>query len=138
MAVQVFTVDIQGFWRDLNRRALPVTPGVYFVYEAAYNQKFDSMILRRLIYIGEADNIKESIINTTKYNSWLNHVRYGNELCYAVAYINATDRSRVKAAFVNKHNPIVQDEKSQVINYEETIIKTNGEEALLSSEFRVF
>lgn len=138
MTTKVFNIEIHGYWRDPNRNTIPAVSGIYFVYEAAYDQKFDALILRRLIYIGESENIKESIIKNPDYDNWLNHVRYGNELCYAAAFVEPQNRSRIKAAFVKKHNPMENDLKNQTLSYEETIIKTTGEMTLLSPEFKAF
>lgn len=137
MAAQSFNVAIQGYWRERNKSGTPTHSGVYFVYEASYNQQDVTVSLHKLIYIGEAANVRERIAGHEKYNEWLKHVRPGNELCYSSGSVETLYRERVEAAYIFKHKPPENTEYKNKFPFDTTSIKSTGKTALLNVNFTV-
>jgi excinuclease UvrABC nuclease subunit len=137
MATQIFNENIEGYWRDKNKGGIPDHSGVYFVYEASYNSDNDTVSLRRLIYIGEAVNVRERIGSHEKYNEWLNYVGLGNELCFSTGYVESSNRNRVEAAYIFQHKPPVNIDYKSSFPFEQTTIISSGKTALLNTSFIV-
>ena len=110
MAEKTIKIKFEGYWRDEKKSRVPAQSGVYCVYECRYNQTEDTVSLITLIYIGEADNVRERIANHEKYQDWLKHVRNGNELCFSFGPIISADRERTEAAMIFKHKPPENEE----------------------------
>jgi len=137
MAEQSFNVSIQGYWREKNKSGIPTHSGVYFVYEAAYNDRNDKVSLHKLVYIGEAANVRERITDHEKYDDWLKHIRAGNELCYSSGSVESIYRERVEAAYIFKHKPPENTEYKNNFPFDTTTIKSTGKTALLNTNFTV-
>ena len=99
MATQIFNINIEGYWREKNKEGIPNQSGVYFVYEAIYNNVNDTVTLLHLIYIGEAEDVRQRIKTHTKYDQWLLNIKHGNELCYSTGYIEESQRERNHVRF---------------------------------------
>lgn len=138
MTAQAFEVSIEGYWRDKNKSGIPNHSGVYFVYEATYNQYDDTVSLHKLIYIGEALNVHDRIINHEKRNNWLKHVRLGNELCFSTGYTEPYFRARIEAAYIFRHKPPENIEYKNEFPFDTTTIKSSGKTALLDTNFIVY
>ena len=90
-----------------------------------------------LIYIGEADNVRKRIVNHEKYQDWLKHVRFGNELCFSFGPDLSTDRERAEAAMIFKHKPPENEEYMYSFPFDRTTISLLGKAALLKIYFIV-
>jgi len=137
MSAKTISIKFKGYWRDKDKSGVPAQSGVYCVYECKYNKNNDSVSLLKLIYIGEADNVQERIANHEKYQDWLKHVRFGNELCFSFGPILSTDRERAEAAMIFKHKPPENEEYKYSFPFEQTTISLSGEIALLKIYFTV-
>jgi len=80
MAEKNITIKFDGYWRDENKGGLPARTGVYCVYECKYNVEKDNVSIYKLIYIGEAEDVKSRVADHERYEDWRNHLRKGNEL----------------------------------------------------------
>ena len=138
MAGKTFNLKIQGYWRDKNIVCLPKLPGIYFVYEAAYDRDTDSLSFKKLIYIGEADNINKSILKHDKYSDWIEKIGYGGELCYSISQIEKASRERIKAAYIYEHKPPTNKEYKNNFPFNKTHVRSSGETELLNTDFIAF
>lgn len=138
MAAQTFSISIQGYWRDLNKQSIPEHSGVYFVYTAKYNPIEKTVTLLRLIYIGEAGNVRDRITNHEKYKEWLKYVGNGEELCFSTAQVTYDTRARVEAAYIFHHKPPVNTEYVNNFPFDQTRIVSSGKTAFLSTDFTVY
>ena len=111
MAEKTITVEFDGYWRDENKGGLPAKAGVYCVYECTYSVGDKTVSIHKLIYIGEAEDVKDRVANHEKHEDWLEHVRRGNELCFSFGGVGKTDRDRAEAAMIYKHKPPENDER---------------------------
>jgi len=138
MSAQTFSVEIQGYWRDKNKSGIPNHSGVYFVYVAVYNQQDDTVSLKKLIYIGESDDVNDRIQNHEKYDIWKGYLSQGQELCFSTGKVNGNDRFRVEAAYIFKHKPPVNTEYVNSFPFDQTTIISTGKTALLNTNFTVY
>ena len=137
MAEQTYNQEFDGYWRESKKGSIPAISGVYCVYECTHNVDEKTVTLQRLIYIGESLNINARIVNHEKLPFWQRYVRAGNELCYSCTPINAPDRYKVEAAFINHHQPPVNTEYKNDFPFDKTIVQTSGRNALLERYFVV-
>ena len=137
MAEQTYNQEFNGYWREPNKEGIPAISGIYWVYECTYNTIEKNVALQRLIDIGESENINSRIFNHEKLPLWQRYVRTGNVLCYSCTPINAPDRFRVEAAFINHHQPPVNIEYKDNFSFDKTNVHTSGSNALLERFFVV-
>ena len=43
--------------------------------------------IHKLIYIGEAEDVRDRVAIHENYRDWLRHVRRGNELCFSFGWV---------------------------------------------------
>jgi hypothetical protein len=137
MAEKTITIEFDGYWRDKGKGGIPSKSGVYCVYECTYNSEKDTVSIHHLIYIGEADDVKDRVANHEKRDDWLKHVHRGNELCFSFGAVGSTDRSRAEAALVFKHKPPENEEYKYSFPFDRTTISSSGKTAKLSTSFTV-
>lgn len=138
MAEQTFNQNFEGFWIESNKSGIPNKSGIYCVYECTLNVKENTVIIHKLIYIGESGNVNYRVANHKKLEIWKKHVRKGNELCYSFSKVDDSYRERVEAAFIYRHQPIENTEYKHNFPFEKTIVESNGEIELLDSYFVVY
>jgi len=137
MAEKTITIEFDGYWRDENKSGLPAKSGVYCVYECTHNVNEKTVSLHKLIYIGEAEDVKTRVANHEKYQDWLKHVRSGNELCFSFGGVGTTDRARAEAAMIFKHKPPENDEYVDSFPFDKTTMSLSGKTDLLNTSFTV-
>jgi hypothetical protein len=131
MAEQTIIVNINGYWRDLNRLNILSTSGVFFVYEAAHNKNDNTVDLLKLIYIGASGNNLENALNYDDYMTWLNLIQPGHELCFSSASVDARSRERVMAAYIFYHKPKSNKEFCYQFPFDRTTVISTGKTALI-------
>ena len=57
MVAKTFEVEFDGFWIEERVESLATGSGIYTVHTCVYNATTNTVDLRRLIYIGEAENV---------------------------------------------------------------------------------
>ncbi|MFC2112101.1 GIY-YIG nuclease family protein [Bacteroidota bacterium] len=135
MAAKEFSLTIDGYWRDEIKSSIPNHSGVYFVYEGTRNEEKKTVTLQKLIYIGEAGDVCKRITEHEKYDDWSKHVRSGNLLYFSTCPVASTDRDRVEAAYIFKHQPPVNTEHKDSFGFDETTIKSSGSTSHLDTSF---
>lgn len=138
MAERTITIEFDGYWRDEDKGGLPAKSGIYCVYECTYKTQDKTVSIHKLIYIGEAEDVKIRVSNHEKREDWLKHVRRGNELCFSFGGIGATDRARAEAALIFKHKPPENDDYVKFFPYDKTTMSLSGKTALLTTSFTVY
>jgi hypothetical protein len=131
MAEQTLVVDINGYWRDQQRKILVENSGIFFVYEAKYNDTDQTVDLLRIIYIGHDASIGQFLLSSELRQEWLQMIEPGNELCYATAAVDNYYRTRVAAAYIFAHLPPVNKEYTTAFPFDRTTIISTGKTALL-------
>ncbi len=137
MAEKTISIEFGGYWRDENKGSVPAQSGIYCVYECTHNVKEKTVSIHKLIYIGEADNVRSRIDGHKKRPDWLKHVRRGNELCFSFGGVTGTDRERGEAAMIFKHKPPENTEYVDSFPFDKTTMSLSGKTALLATTFTV-
>jgi hypothetical protein len=139
MAAKNYVLNFDGYWRDVNKDGLPVQSGIYTVYAATYDAIAKTVSLRRLLYIGESDDVRSRVAIHDRRSDWLKKLSIGETLCYGVAPISpTTDRQRAEAAMINHHKPPCNVEYVNEFPFETTGITTSGQNSLMTVTFTVY
>lgn len=83
MAAQTFSIEFDGYWREPNKGSVPAKSGIYCVYSCVYDAQGKTVSLKKLIYIGESENVNERLANHEKLPDWQRHVKTGEVLAIA-------------------------------------------------------
>lgn len=137
MAEETIEIEMEGYWRDQSVSDSPSASGVYAVYAATYNSSINRVALHRLLYIGEAANVRERLLMHERYPHWKARLGLGEELCFSVGRVHSSCRERVEAAFIFEHKPPLNTSCTMQFNYDRTTVSLTGACALLSSYFCV-
>lgn len=138
MAAKSYDLNFQGYWRAQNIGGVPAQSGIYGVYAATYNALANTVVLNRLLYIGESDDVNARIRGHEKWEQWRRQLRNGEELCFNAALISpAADRVRAEAAMIYQHKPVCNEEYVHNFPFEMTTITTRGQNALMHGYFTV-
>jgi hypothetical protein len=95
----------------------------------------EGVAIRRLIYIGESNDVKESVSHYKNWDRWRRYVGSGNDLCFSIVSVESTFRKRVKAALVFHHKPPLNEEFKESFPFDKTTISARGKTALLNTHF---
>ena len=135
---QTFNITIEGYWRDVKKRSLPIHTGIFFVYECLYNSQLDTVTLIRIIYIGGATkSINDRVNEHQLFTVWKKVVREGNEICYSSARIEPQLITQIKAAFIFFLKPPLNDEFKNSFSFTKTTILCSGKTGLVNPNFTV-
>ena len=137
MTEQEYYLEIYGFWREGMKENVPPYSGVYFVYECTYMPENDSLAMKRLLYIGEAENVRERIGNHEEWDKWKKNVAEGNELCFSFTNALPKDRERIQAALIFQNKPLLNDTYKEGFPFDETTITARGCIDLLLTDYTV-
>lgn len=139
MTAKTYTLDFEGYWRAPNIGGLPANSGIYCVYVCTYNSHNKTVSLRRLLYIGEAANVRSRVAEHGRWKDWERKLKLGEELCFNAALISpASDRERAEAAMINQHKPPCNVEYVNSFPFDQTAIRTMGKNTLLEASFTVY
>lgn len=137
MAAQTFTIEFDGYWREPNKGSIPANSGVYCVYSCVYNTSKKTVSIKKLIYIGESEDVNDRISDHEKLPVWKKHLKSGEVLCYSFGEVTAINRIRCEAAMIFKHKPPENTEYVSSFPFDKTTIKLSGKTSLLSTSFIV-
>lgn len=136
MVEEKFVITINGCWKDDNlNKNMPEYSGIFFVFEA--KPTADGLVPLRLIYVGEAENVRKGVLNFVRKFEEMKYLRHGNTLCYHAAEVQGNARERVQAAFVYTHKPPANDRYKYLFPFAPTHIKSKGKTGFLKSDFKV-
>lgn len=137
MTAETHHLEFDGYWREPNIGSIPAQSGIYCVYACKYNANEKTVSLKRLIYIGESENVRERIAGHEKWPAWRRYLEAGQELCFNFGPI-IRSRTRVEAACIYEHKPPANTEYVDHFPYDRTTVTTSGQNALLKGQFTVY
>jgi excinuclease UvrABC nuclease subunit len=138
MSAKNYDLDFNGYWRTPYIDSMPAQSGIYCVYACIYDANAKTVDLKRLLYIGEAADVRGRVANHEKRQEWEGKLKSGEVLCFNAALISpATDRERAEAAMVNHHKPPCNTTYVNSFPFDQTTIATSGRNALLTANFTV-
>lgn len=139
MAAEAYSLEFTGYRLATNSSGLLARSGIYCVYACMYHANNDTVSLNRLLYVGEADDVRDRVLNHEKWPKWWNQIATGEEICFSVALIaGASARQRAEAAMIFKHKPLCNTEYIDAFPFDTTTVTTTGKNALLHSSFIVY
>jgi excinuclease UvrABC nuclease subunit len=138
MAAQTYAVEFEGYWREQNKSGVPAQSGIYCVYACTHDTQANTVSLRKLIYIGESDNVRSRISNHEKQRDWERRLKAGEQLCYNFGAVTAASRARCEAAMIFKHKPLENTEYVNDFPFDQTTMNLSGKTALLHTSFTVY
>ena len=131
-------LKFDGYWRDCNKSGMPSEEGVYCVYTCIYNQRDKAVTIRKLIYIGEATDVKNRVFNHEKLDRFLRQCFNEETICFSFAPVKSSDREMAEAALIYKHKPPLNDEYVYNYPFDSVRITTKGENKFLNSDFIIY
>jgi hypothetical protein len=137
MAAQKSSIEFQGYWRQPNKGKMPAKSGIYCVYSCTHDVQAKIVYLKKLIYIGESENVNVRIANHEKLTDWQRHVKQGEVLCYSFGLVPSANRVRCEAAMIFKHKPPVNTEYAGVFPFDHTVMTVTGKTTLLHENFTI-
>lgn len=137
MPEKSFTLNFDGYWREERISDLPDYSGIYCVYKCRHNSSESTVAIRRLLYIGEADNVRKWIHNHPMWLMWHQFLKQDEQICISCAEIDPRFRKRVLAACVRKHEPPANSEYRHDFPFDMTRVIIKGKSAFLDSAFVV-
>ena len=134
---QAIMVYISGYWRDVNRHSILTLPGILFVFESLYNPETRRIKISSTFFVEHAQNIREGILLNSQYNSWLNALKPGHELCYGAGITEKYYIQRAEAAFIHFLKPLFNRQKERPFSFETTRIICTGKNDFVGFTFEV-
>ena len=134
---KTISLKFDGYWREVKKGGVPARSGIYLVYVCRYNEPQSTVTLDKLIYIGEAGDVRDRIANHERWPEWRRHVPKGSQVCFSFAGVTSPDRERAEAALIYCHKPPCNDEYTDSFPFEDTTVEPTGRSALLSSAITV-
>ena len=136
IASKVKTIDLVFTGYYILNDSVPAKPGIYCVYACQYNPTEKSVILDKLLYIGESSNVHSRISTHERYADWKKYLGASQVLCFSFAGVT-NDRERAESGLIYMHKPVYNSVSTESFSAAKTRITTSGRNALLSSDFTV-
>jgi len=137
MAAQTYSIEFDGYWREKNKGSVPSKSGIYCVYSCVHNVTEKNITIKKLIYIGESENVDQRIDGHEKLPDWKNHLNSGEVLCYSFGGVSSANRDRCEAAMIYKHKPPENSEYANSFPFDKTTMNLSGKTAKLTTNFTV-
>lgn len=127
-----YILNFQGYWRECNKGGLPSYAGIYVVYRAIYNSKTDRVLLNEIIYIGQANNIRERHQKHEKYDEFCSRLKTGEELCYSCAEVDGRYLDLLENALIFAQKPALNSIGKESYKHQAAHIKLDGQCACMN------
>ncbi len=139
MVAKTYSLNFDGYWRAPNVSGLPASSGIYCVYACTHNRQENTVSIRKLLYVGEAADIRGRVSSHERWQDWEDKLLPGEELCFNAALIYPeSDRQRAEAAMIYHHKPPCNVEFLNSFPYDQTTTSTSGRNVLLDVNFTVY
>lgn len=137
MAKQRVQLEFQGYWQEIRMKEIPNSSGIFCVYESRLSLASGSVKPEKLLYIGEADDVRKRIAGHEKMSKWKAQLGGGNKLCFSFAPVEADVRKQVAAAMIFKFKPPVNTTHKMFFQFDRTIVIISGKADLLNPYFTI-
>lgn len=137
-SIKAYSLFFKGYWREVNKNGMPSKAGIYLVYRCVYDAKSNTVGLKDIIYIGQAENAHDRIANHDRLNDFKNQLQQGEELCYSFAEVLPSDLDIVENALIFAQKPILNDQLKDTFNYGAVTVKVDGRCACMKyTDFKI-
>lgn len=136
---KMISLNFDGYWLEAGKGGIPAKSGVYLVYACRYDELNDTVALDKLIYIGEARNVRDRIADHEKWSEWRQYVPIGSEISFSFAGVTNPDRECAEAELIHYHKPVCNKDDKYIDSFpfEDTTVESTGKCAKLSSPITV-
>ena len=117
-----YSLHFEGYWREVNKKYIPEYSGIYLIYTCSYVPENNTVSLSRLIYIGQAENLRKRIAahNEEEFRTVLSR---GETLCYACASVDKEFLNIVENGMVYAEQPPCNTQLKDNFNYEDSLFR---------------
>ncbi len=126
--------DLQFFGYYGSVSDLPEKSGIYCVYSGVLNHDNNKVLLKKLLYIGKAQNIRMRHTNHERRNEWRSMLSAGESLWYTYTEVVLEEMDRCEAALISINKPICNEQGLNSFGYYDTYISVSGAVALLKND----
>lgn len=137
-SIKSYSLNFEGYWREVNKNGIPAKAGVYLVYRCIYDAKSNTVRLKDIIYIGQAENVHDRIAGHDKLNDFNAQLQRGEELCYSFAKVSSSDLDIVENALIYAQKPVLNDNLKNSFNHGAVSMKLDGRCACMKyTDFKI-
>ena len=136
MATKTISLYFDGYWMEPEISEVPKQSGIFVVYACAKDAQEAAFVLKKVIYIGESENVNQRIAKYKEWPFWKNHCG-AHQICFSFAHVADQYRKRSEAALIYKHKPPVNERYIVTYPFDETSINLSGKIGLLSRNYTV-
>jgi len=138
MADKAYSLEFDGYWREPVIGTMPEGSGIYSVYACVHNAQERTNSLKRLLYIGEAGDVRGRVGPHEYWPKWKAELKDNEVICFGVAMIaGENDRQRAEAALIFKNKPPCNTEYVNAFPFDATSVTSSGKNKFLSTPFTV-
>jgi excinuclease UvrABC nuclease subunit len=116
--MEEYNLSFKGYWRDDRRSELPDFSGIYLVYKCVYNHEAKTVKLLDLMYIGQAENIRNRNEEHEKRGVFLQECKDNETLCYSAAEVERDNLNIVENALIFAQQPKLNKNYKDKFNYD--------------------
>ena len=137
-SIRAYSLKFNGYWREDNKNGVPSKTGIYLVYRCVYDKTSNTVGLKDIIYIGQAENAHDCIANHDRLDDFKKQLQQGEELCYSFAEVLPSDLDIVENALIFAQKPILNDKLKYTFNYGAVTVKVDGHCACMKyTDFKI-
>ncbi len=138
---KTINLSFSGYWREEHKGSIPNESGIYGVYTCNYippkEDKKRSVTLKKLIYIGEAKEVRDRISEHEKWDEWRKELAEKEQICFTFAPENKSNREQSECALIFYHKPNCNEKCKDSFPYEETTVTSTGKHKFIKSPITV-
>lgn len=110
MVSNKISLIFDGYWREANKRWIPPYAGIYCVYACVYMEPIQKVFLKRVLSIGQSDNVAMEVMNADKVACWKAALNRDETLCYTMApLVDLEQRVNARLALIKRASPSLDD-----------------------------
>lgn len=106
--MEEYNINFNGYWIEDKISGIPTTSGIYLVYRCVHAE--GGVILKEIIYIGQAKNLHDRINNHDKKDLFKKICEKGETVCYSVAEVAPGSLDIVENALIFAQKPRLNTE----------------------------
>lgn len=133
----IFNLRFEGSISDYQRQSMPTYGGVYLVYRGIWSEKDRLFFCREIMYIGQAENIRNRHENHEYRQLFWSQCRPGEIVFYSFAEVPERARSIVEAALIYHTKPRLNTQGKDCYPFPSTHVLSSGACALLDPDIFV-
>ena len=137
-SLKSYSLNFEGYWREINKNGIPSKSGIYLVYRSVYDANSNTVGLKDIIYIGQAENLHDRIAKHEKLDDFNAQLQQGEELCYSVASVSSADLDVVENALIFAQKPVLNGNLKDSFNHGAVTVKLDGRCACMKyTDFKI-